>query len=461
MQSTGAAAAGIIPAVAAPNLQTFEPAGVFWTAAHGLLVGLYLLAPLAVLGLAAWRHRKGQRAWGPAVTTWLGGIVLGGGLSLAYGQFIAGSVLRVSTVQVLLASYFAVGLLAILKTLDVGVQAGMGQLAKRYPRKPGPWTMRSWAAVILFARFLVLASIGLPFVMAAAMTYRVKVTPPETPAAIGNLPYATVQFEAADGVDLSGWWVPAPQGPGDSTVLVVPGLGSGKADLLPVVGFFVGRGQNVFIFDPRAHGDSGGQLTSFGDRERLDVTAAVRWVRTNRPAASRQIYGLGVSMGGAAVLAAAAAPDRPFDAVAVVDTYDDLSALAEVLVERQFRSAPPVRWVARAIALPLASAHAGRPLTRFRPADYTDHLWPTPLLVAHSQDDQLIPFAAGQRLYHAAEEPKRALWVDDLDHNEAMIAPKVLVGVAAFFDLAEGWQPLVSAAGFHHGDTEARKRKEL
>lgn len=443
--STGAAAVGIIRLVAVPTL---EPAGLFWNVAHVLLLGVYLLAPLAVIGLAVWRQRRGRPAWGPAVMTWTGGLVLGGGLSLAYAQFIAGSFLNVGTGQLLLASYFAVGLLAILKTLDAGVRIGIGKVAQRFPRTPGPWTKRSWAAVLVFVRFLVLASVGLPFVMAAAMTYRVKVTPPETPATVGELPYAAVWFEAADGVDLSGWWVPTPQGLSDTTVVIVPGLGSGKADLLPVVAFFVGRGQNVFIFDPRAHGESGGQLTSFGDRERLDVAAAVQWVRANQPQAAEHVYGLGVSMGGAALLAAAAGESHPFDAIAVIDTYDDLSALADVLVSRQFRTAPPVRWVARAIALPLVSGHTGRPLARFRPADYTDQLWPTPLLVAHSQDDQLIPFAAGQRLFAAAEEPKRSLWVDDLDHNEAMIAPNVLAGVAAFFDQAEGWQPLVAADGF-------------
>ena len=227
-------------------------------------------------------------------------------------------------------------------------------------------------------------------------------------------------------------------------MIVVPGLGSGKADLLPVAEAMWRGGHAVLIFDPRAHGQSGGQLTSFGDRERLDVLAALRWLRATRPERCESVYGLGVSMGGAALIAAAAeGPDR-FDAVAVIDTFADLEQVADGLVRRQFARSSPVRLLAGWLTLPLASVHAGLDLADFRPADRVAKLWPAPVFVAHSRGDAIIPFVQGTQLFAAAEEPKRSLWVEQLGHPEVMVDSYVLSSVARFFADAEGWRPVVS-----------------
>jgi len=41
-----------------------------------------------------------------------------------------------------------------------------------------------------------------------------------------------------------------------------------------------------------------------------------------------------------------------------------------------------------------------------------------PVFVAHGTVDQLIPFAHGERLYAAANEPKRFFAMPGVDHNE-------------------------------------------
>jgi fermentation-respiration switch protein FrsA (DUF1100 family) len=41
-----------------------------------------------------------------------------------------------------------------------------------------------------------------------------------------------------------------------------------------------------------------------------------------------------------------------------------------------------------------------------------------PVLVIHGTRDEVIPFSHGRRLYEAATEPRRRLWVEDAGHND-------------------------------------------
>jgi abhydrolase domain-containing protein 17 len=44
-----------------------------------------------------------------------------------------------------------------------------------------------------------------------------------------------------------------------------------------------------------------------------------------------------------------------------------------------------------------------------------------PVLIIHGRVDSVVPFWHGERLFAMAHEPKRALWIDGADHNDAMI----------------------------------------
>ena len=129
------------------------------------------------------------------------------------------------------------------------------------------------------------------------------------------------------------------------------------------------------------------------------MLGAVRWARTAHTEQCRHLYGLGMSMGGAALIAASADPGpdgRAIDAVAVYDTYDDLGSLADDMAQRYFL--PPLNWLCMNVSLPLASAHAGTDLAHFRPAAVVDHIAPRPLLVIHGRSDDVIGFQHGVRL---------------------------------------------------------------
>jgi hypothetical protein len=196
----------------------------------------------------------------------------------------------------------------------------------------------------------------------------------------------------------------------------------------------VPHGYNTLIFDFRAHGASGGQLTSFGDLERDDVLAAVGWIRANHANESKKIFGVGASMGAAALIAAAAdrsADGQAIDAIAAYGSYDSIPAEMRFLSED--RLIPPLRWLIDRFALPMASVQVGSNLADFSPAALVQQLWPRPIMVIHGVNDPIISFERGRLLFESAEQPKTHLWIDGAGHNDLMKDQDVAQQVRRFF----------------------------
>jgi pimeloyl-ACP methyl ester carboxylesterase len=110
-----------------------------------------------------------------------------------------------------------------------------------------------------------------------------------------------VAFRAPDGVELSGWWVPA--SPARGSVVMVHGLNRSRVEMVKRVPFVHDAGWNALLLDLRHHGASGGRATTFGAKERQDVAAAVRLARERSPG---PVVLWGVSLGAASVVFAAA-----------------------------------------------------------------------------------------------------------------------------------------------------------
>ena len=182
--------------------------------------------------------------------------------------------------QVALTCYVFAGVLSLLKGASWLLKEGAGRLfllSGRWRRPGKAWHLRVTAATVL--RALVLGGVGLPYVMAIGMVYRPKVVGSDEMLRKRGYPFEHVTFASTDGVPLDAWWIPAapctakPGTPeagdwGKRTVVLCHGLGANKANQLDVAINLPARGYNLLTFDFRAHGASGGQISSFGDLER-------------------------------------------------------------------------------------------------------------------------------------------------------------------------------------------------
>ena len=411
---------------------------------QSLLTVFYIVLPAATAVAAAMTARR-QKSWRPIASvliTFASGLVLGVVACLFYARAVDATV---PVSQLLVTAYLASAVLLILKSISWLLKEGLDRaLWLSGPRSTGRPRGASWVAratLAIVARSLILFAVGIPYFLGLALVYRPRtVEAAADPVAV--LPDAKIEavsFPTADGLTLSGWWIPA-RPPvagqtdpawGQRTVVLCHGLGATKSTYLTLARDLWPHGYNVLSFDFRAHGQSDGQICSFGDRERQDVLAAVHWARSAHPENCRQVYGIGVDIGAAALLAAASEDDadaRAIQAVALIGAFDRLTPLIDRPIDTYF--AAPIAWLARHVALPIASAHAGTRLSAFAPIDLVDNLAPRPLLVVHARGDSLVPFDAGYRLFDRASVPRYRYWVGELAEDGQWVIranPKVHV----------------------------------
>ncbi len=176
----------------------------------------------------------------------------------------------------------------------------------------------------------------------------------------------------------------------------------------------------VYGFDARGHGESGG-VSDFGGDEMYDVDAVVRLARR---VGHRTVVTVGTSMGGIAVLRQAALMDGGPDAVVSISSlaYWDWHEGADPRARRNFQArvgTAPGRAALRAWGVRLPEDWK-EPES---PQDVIGRIAPTPVVIIHGKDDQLFNEDHADKLFAAANEPKRLLIGDRFGHAEDGLTP--------------------------------------
>jgi fermentation-respiration switch protein FrsA (DUF1100 family) len=213
-----------------------------------------------------------------------------------------------------------------------------------------------------------------------------------TPALAG-LQYEDIHLKTSDGIDLHGWYIPAAQPRG--TVLFLHGNAGNISHRLDSIEMFRRLGYSTLIFDYRGYGNSSGVPTEQGTYR--DAEAAWRYLAEQRHIPSCRIVLFGESLGGA-VAAWLAARERPA-ALVIASGFTSVPDLGQQLYPYL-----PVRWLAR---------------IRYDTREYLRAVT-APVLVAHSPEDDIIPFEHGRALFAAAHPPKQFLELAG-GHNNGFI----------------------------------------
>jgi hypothetical protein len=201
-----------------------------------------------------------------------------------------------------------------------------------------------------------------------------------------------------------------------------------KENFLPPAVLVHRLGYEVLTFDFRAHGDSEGHTVTFGFGEARDVKAAYDWLRERDPA--RPIYALAYSMGGSAVIHAAAEYGI-FDKIALDSTFSSLEHVARATLLRHFGPlATPVWTLGRFWGWVWSGLDVGR----HRPGERIRALTRHPLLLIHGTADGLAPHTETLRLYELAGR-RAGLWlVDGMGHVQSLDHPEYRERLRRFFD---------------------------
>jgi uncharacterized protein len=204
-----------------------------------------------------------------------------------------------------------------------------------------------------------------------------------------------VSLRSKDGVALHAWWAtPQRWQPEDGAVLYCHGSGGNLSGRGEAVKLWVKALRlPVLIVDYPGYGLSEGTPTEAGCYAAGD--AAHDWLTKTMGVPGHRIVLLGGSLGGA--VATDLAVRRPPRALVLIAAFTSFPDMAQ-------KSYPwlPARWLVR---------------------NQMDNLnkigkVKSPVFIAHGTADSLIPFSQGERLFAAANQPKRFFPMPGRDHDE-------------------------------------------
>lgn len=271
-------------------------------------------------------------------------------------------------------------------------------------RWPGRWL--GWAALAV-AAILILGIVGVSVYVGWSLSHGEPQPVDRTPAELG-LAYEPVVFESSDGITLSGWFLPADNR--TQTIIFAHGFRSNRLQpsvpALELARSLVENGFNVFLFDFRNSGESDGDVTTLGYHEVKDIYGAVRWLKQERAEQAEQIGLIGFSMGAVtAILAAAEEPE--IEAVVADSPFSDLrSYLSANMPIWTGLPDVPFTWTIMTILPPLIDLDVDAVSPRAVMPDLVQ-----PVLLIHSDRDELIPVSESEILAAAGRPDRTALWV--------------------------------------------------
>jgi alpha-beta hydrolase superfamily lysophospholipase len=236
--------------------------------------------------------------------------------------------------------------------------------------------------------------------------YRIR----ETPASFGAA-FEDVRFTSADGTRLVGWWAPAPNP--RAVLILCHGMSAHRGQLLPWAEWFWKAGYSLLLFDFRALGESGGDLCTMGLQEPDDVLAAVDYVKSRPDGRDLPLGALGFSMGGVAVMLAAARDER-IEAISTLGSYTGLDRAIAQRCRRHFGPLGPV--VERPARKLGARWFPGDPLAVDCLAA-VKKVAPRPCLFVNGMKDPIVPPINAEDLYAASAEPKELLLLPHTPHD--------------------------------------------
>lgn len=220
-------------------------------------------------------------------------------------------------------------------------------------------------------------------------------------------------------------------GPGDTCIVLAHGF-SGSMPKVRWIAERLASYATVLAYDARGHGRSTGQ-TTLGDREVLDLDAAVRAARALGHA---RVVTCGWSMGGSTAIRHAALRgtvvaghrlDWPPDAVVSVSATARWFVRDTVAMRRLHRvvETRSGRLYARRVMRTRISAAGWDPLPA-APVECVAAVAPIPLLVVHGDRDGYFPVDHAHALVEAASEPVE-LWLEEgFAHAESGASPELV-----------------------------------
>lgn len=207
------------------------------------------------------------------------------------------------------------------------------------------------------------------------------------------------------GINLAGWKC---RGAGErrGTLIYLHGVADNRVSSVGAIQRFRPLGFDVVAYDSRAHGDSGGDVCTYGFFEKQDLRRVIDTVKAG------PIVLIGGSLG-AAVAIQGAAEDPRVSAVVAAETFSDLRTVATERAPFFFTRSS----IAQAFQLAERQGHFD--VDAVSPVAAATKI-AVPVLLIHGDADRQTPPDHSRRVFAALHGPKRLLMVRGAQHNGSL-----------------------------------------
>lgn len=266
---------------------------------------------------------------------------------------------------------------------------------------------------------------GLLFVAAAWAVGGALVAPANRVVGSPPDPLQSATIVSESGMETAAWFSDV-EGSA-ATILLLHPIRADRRAMLGRAKLFHERGYSTLLIDLQAHGESPGDAITVGYRERMNVLAAIEWIKKRNP--DRKIGVVGWSLGGAAALLS---ESQEIDVLALELVYPTIS---EAVNNRIGKRLGPLKHALTPILLAQLQPRIGVSAAELRPIDRIAEMT-CPVLVACGEHDVHTTLSESKRLFEAAPEPKQFVVFEGAAHQDLLrYNPKKYADtVVAFFE---------------------------
>jgi len=222
----------------------------------------------------------------------------------------------------------------------------------------------------------------------------------KTPKDVG-IDFEEISIPTKNGKNLYGWWLKAPQKA--ATIILVHGWGRHSERLLPYIKKLNGRGFNLLAFDSRNHGNSDKDDFSSMLKFAEDISACINVVESKETYERGKISLIGLSIGGAASILAAAQDSR-INKVISIGAPANPSDVMELYIRKK-HVPKAIIW----LAFEYMQYRIGRRFSDMS-VDNNIHKTDAKVMLVHGKDDRVVPFSQSTIIMKAANDNQAELW---------------------------------------------------
>jgi len=216
-----------------------------------------------------------------------------------------------------------------------------------------------------------------------------------------GIEYETYLIPTNNDRKLNSWWIQ--NRTCDKTIILMHGWGKNSSRLMPYIKNLSKHNFNILAFDSRNHGDSDKDGYSSMIKFAEDIKSCIDFIKNKKPDFSHNIYLIGLSIGGAASIYAAAG-DKRVDKIVTIGAPSNPADVMKLFLLKKKIPKPIITLLFKYLEIKV-----GKKFNEICAANNINKTRARTLLV-HGTHDRVVPIEQGELIFGKADGTMVELW---------------------------------------------------